>query len=178
MDGTNNASREFNSNIQTGAYAMKRMARIAVITLVQIGLIMVAPDVRRTSVAQAQGDSLCEVLRKYVESARQNFASVKGPMTDKDEYGTSYRAKYDVPGFRDCTITVFSDMEPSLSCKATVDDLEELFNKIKPCFQSWRAKNSSSSTTEQYELAGPNGVRVRLRKTGSIRLYVDAPSRD
>jgi len=123
--------------------------------------------------------ALCEVLSKYVESAKHNFSSMRGQPKDHDAYGSTYRAKIEPAGFEDCEVNIFPNLEPSLTCETQDDDLTGLFDKIKSCFQSRPTTHSSKSSTEEYEVVGPDGVSIRLRKTGGgIRLWVDAPSRD
>jgi hypothetical protein len=157
---------------------MIRGMKVGVTSFLLLGLIVGYPEVGYIQVAKAQeDDSLCHVLQKYVDAAQENFSSAKGEMTDHDEYGSYYKAKYSVPSFNDCSINVVADIgAPYLSCRAADFDALEVFNSVRPCFAEWNTVRKATSSGEQNELSRGDGIRVRVRKShDDVVLYIDAP---
>lgn len=118
---------------------------------------------------------LCDALTKYIESAKQKFSSLKGTLTYRGS-STSYRPKNDARDYHQCEVNFYSDAEPSLTCNPEEDDLEKLFEDVKACIPTWSETHKTYTTLEEYELDGPDGVAVRLRKREGrqIVLWVDA----
>jgi hypothetical protein len=123
-------------------------------------------------------DGECGDLTDYVNSAAHRFVSLKGSVEDRDSTGITYRTKHGVAGFKDCEIDFYSDpgLQPSAVCDIDGGDFDDISKTLEACFPIWNPRQKSLASGEEYELSGPNGVKVRLRASANhIRLWVDSP---
>jgi len=140
-----------------------------------------ADSTTRRGDAEPKPSGLCADLKTYTVSAVGNFASIKGSLDSSDADSRWFKTTRGVAQFANCMVLVEKDNSqvPSAICNGS-GDIDETWGRVKACFPDAVTHQTRRGDAQEYSLPLPNRSEIRLRKSrsGSFRLWIDAPDPD